>query len=373
MSSERANRCWKLRASRCSCTSQPPCAACHPVAHRRALSAALRHRLRPLQQPRHVLELVVDHRLLAHRQRLEVRPATLDLGALGVAQVADEQAALGLHHEVQPIALRRGHQHRPVGVVAAQRGGHLEPGGQLGVDLDRFVLRQLVGKVAFGVGVVDDVLVHRALGVQQHVLQVAGQLLGLEQLLRVVGLVAQPLVADAVHQHGALAAVDGLGHRLDELLRVALEVVQAVALDQDAADAAPRELGAVLQLGQDVRQLDVVLVEHHHVGALELHRRHAGLADLHARLAPLQPRLADGRRLDHRGDAVADQALVVELHPVCGFVLDAVPQGLELGAVEHRAPHGHLPAFVGVLDLQLARDLAQQLQDLRALRLHFRR
>jgi hypothetical protein len=37
----------------------------------------------------------------------------------------------------------------------------------------------------------------------QHVLQVAGQLLGLEQLLRVEMLVAQALVLDAIHQASA--------------------------------------------------------------------------------------------------------------------------------------------------------------------------
>jgi hypothetical protein len=43
----------------------------------------------------------------------------------------------------------------------------------------------------------------------QHVLEIAGQLFLLEQLLRVDMLVAQLLVLDAIDQSQALAAVDG--------------------------------------------------------------------------------------------------------------------------------------------------------------------
>ena len=70
----------------------------------------------------------------------------------------------------------------------------------------------------------------------QHVLEIAGQFLLLEQLLGVVVLVAEALVLDAVHQGQALGAVDGLGGQLDELLRVALEVVEPAAVGQDAHD-----------------------------------------------------------------------------------------------------------------------------------------
>ena len=86
-------------------------------------------------------------------------------------------------------------------------------------------------------GVVDHLLVDRLLRVREHVLEVAGQLLLLEQLLGVVVLVAEALVLDAVHQGQALAAVDGLGGQLDELLRIALEVVEPPAVGQDAVDA----------------------------------------------------------------------------------------------------------------------------------------
>ena len=65
--------------------------------------------------------------------------------------------------------------------------------------------------------------------------------------------------------------------------------------------------------------------------------------------------LAIGGAFADRLDAVLDQLLVVELHAVGGLVLDAVPQRLELLAVQHGLPGLHLPALVGVLDLQLAR------------------
>ena len=73
-------------------------------------------------------------------------------------------------------------------------------------------------------------------------------------------LVAQALVLDPVHDRQALAAVDGLAGEFDEGLRVALEVVEPSAAGQHAMDGAARELGAVLQLGQHVGQLNVGLV-----------------------------------------------------------------------------------------------------------------
>ena len=104
-------------------------------------------------------------------------------------------------------------------------------------------------------------LVDRLLRVLQHVLQVARQLLLLEQLLGVVIFVADPLVLDAIHHGQALGAVDGFGGQLDELLRVALEVVEPPAVGQDAHEAAAGELGLVLEVGQQVGQLDVGFVE----------------------------------------------------------------------------------------------------------------
>ena len=68
--------------------------------------------------------------IVANCQRVEMRLATFDFGALLVPQVIGKQAALGFHHEVQalvPIALD---QHSPVGVIATQGRRHLEPARQ---------------------------------------------------------------------------------------------------------------------------------------------------------------------------------------------------------------------------------------------------
>ena len=68
-----------------------------------------------------------------------------------------------------------------------------------------------------------------------------------------------------------------------------------------------------------------------------------------------------GRRVAQRVDAALHQLLVVELHAVGGLVLDPVPERLELRAVQHGLPRPHLAALVGVLDLQPAGELAQDL------------
>ncbi len=52
-----------------------------------------------------------------------MRLAAGDLGALFITQVIREQAALGFHHEVQPLGSVFLHQYCPVRVVTAQRRG----------------------------------------------------------------------------------------------------------------------------------------------------------------------------------------------------------------------------------------------------------
>ena len=93
----------------------------------------------------------------------------------------------------------------------------------------------------------------------------------------------------------ALGPVDRLGGQLDELLRVALEVVQPAALGQDAPDAAPGELRLVLQVGQQVGQLDVAFVEATGADAAVSVGVDARLADGEVGLAPVQPGLGDRR------------------------------------------------------------------------------
>ena len=304
---------------------------------------------------------------------MKMRLPAGDLCALLVAQVVGEQAALGLHHEVQSLRSTFLHQYGPVRVIGSQRRGHLEPAWQLGVELNGVVLLQRVGEVALGGGVVDHVLVDGLARVHQHVLQVAGQLFLLEQFLCIDVLIAKLLVLDAVDQGQALAAVDGLGGQLDELLRVALEVVQPPAAAQDGGDAPAGELGAILEVGEQVRQLDVRLVQDDSCRARFLRGLHPCLADGDVGLAPLQPGLGDGRGLSKRIDAVLDQLVIIELHPIGRLVLDAIPQLLELGAEIDALAHGNLLALVGVLDFQTARHLAQHLGDLTALRVELRR
>lgn len=102
-----------------------------------------------------------------------MRLSTLDLGVFLAAEVIGEQAALSLHHEIQPLRAVLVEQDGPVGVVRPQRCRHLEPARQLGVEHHTIVHLQRLGKLPFGVRVVDDVLVNRPLRVQQHIAQVA--------------------------------------------------------------------------------------------------------------------------------------------------------------------------------------------------------
>ena len=65
--------------------------------------------------------------------------------------------------------------------------------------------------------------------------------------------------------------------------------------------------------------------------------------------------------------ALLNQGFVVELHAVGRLVLDAVPQRLELLALKDRLPRLDLLALIGVLDLQLAGELAEDVLHLRKL------
>lgn len=104
----------------------------------------------------------------------------------------------GLDDEVQPVTGRRGHQGSPVRVVASQRSRHLEPIGQIGVHLDRRVFLQLIGKLPLTVGVVQDVLVHGLLGIEQRAVQIpaafthAWMLLALQPNSRASSLMPRP-------------------------------------------------------------------------------------------------------------------------------------------------------------------------------------
>lgn len=109
----------------------------------------------------------------------EVGLTTFELCTLFVSEVIGEEAALGFDHEVEAFGAVFVHQHSPIGIVMAKRSGDAKPTGELGVNLDGFVFFQLLGKGAFGVGLIDNLFVGRLVRVD-HRLEVAGQLFGLE-------------------------------------------------------------------------------------------------------------------------------------------------------------------------------------------------
>ena len=95
----------------------------------------------------------------------------------------------------------------------------------------------------------------------QRVLQIARQLFLLEQLLRIVMVIANPLIANAVNQREPLGAVDRFFGDVDELLRVPLEIGQSAAIREDFNQALSREVGLILKIGQQIGKLNVALVD----------------------------------------------------------------------------------------------------------------
>ena len=86
----------------------------------------------------------------------------------------------------------------PIRAVRPERCRHSEPAGELRVYLHGAVLFELIRKPGLDVGLVDDLLEHR-LGGTEHVPEIPRQLFVFEQLLRIVVILAEPLVLDAVH------------------------------------------------------------------------------------------------------------------------------------------------------------------------------
>jgi len=108
-------------------------------------------------------------------------------------------------------------------------------------------------------------------------------------------LVAEALVFDAVHEREALGAVYGFDDEFDELLRVALKVIQAPAFNENANKGFAGELGFVLKVGEDVGENDVALVERDRGGTRLLDGVDAGAANGEPGFAPLQASIRDGR------------------------------------------------------------------------------
>ena len=74
-----------------------------------------------------------------------------------------------------------------------------------------------------------------------------------------------------------------------------------------------------------------------------------------------------GARILKRPGALRNQSVIVELNPAGGLVLDAVPQFLELGALENRLARAHPLPLIGVLDVEASRQRAQHFGDFGAL------
>lgn len=92
-------------------SDRSPIAASEPLIHRRR-GVSVRS-----QSPRHDIVHGLGNDILrpclADAERLEVSSAAPDLRILGAAEVFDPEASLRFHHEVEPLAVIRGHEDRP--------------------------------------------------------------------------------------------------------------------------------------------------------------------------------------------------------------------------------------------------------------------
>lgn len=58
-----------------------------------------------------------------------------------------------------------------------------------------------------------------------------------------------------------MGTTNRLGRHIDELVRISFEIVQPFAVDHDACQAPARELRFLLEVGEQVGKLELVLVE----------------------------------------------------------------------------------------------------------------
>ena len=137
-------------------------------------------------------------------------------------------------------------------------------------------------------------------------------------------------------------------------MRIPFEVIQTLAVDQGSCNGATCELCLVLQLRQNIRQLDITLFKNDWCRCYGFIRFNPSTANGKVRLSPLESRLRDGWRVLDCLDAGFQQGIVVELHPVSRLVLNAIPEFLELLAVEYRLSGQYLLSFVGVFYFKLA-------------------
>lgn len=105
---------------------------------------------------------------------------------------------------------------------------------------------------------------------------------------------AQALIIDAVHQGQTLATVSDVRRQVNELLRIAPEVIQPATAGQNGGDAAPGELGAVLQIGQQVGQFNIGFIQQDGGSILFFSGLHASLANRNIDLLHCNRALAMG-------------------------------------------------------------------------------
>ena len=120
----------------------------------------------------------------------------------------------------------------------------------------------------------------------------------------------------------------GEGH---ELLGVDAEVTDPVGPLQDRDQGMSRELGFLLQVGDDVGQH---LRRLHHLGIV---LQHAIRVDACAREVHVHPRCDQGEGIDPLHglqpiDGTIDQLRRLEMHPVAGLLVDAGPKLAEIVA-----------------------------------------
>ena len=160
-------------------------------------------------------------------ERAEMCRAAFDLRAFRRAQGVFGDVAFRLDDEVQALfAVVIFHDDSPIGIVRAERRVDLEPIRQLRVELDCLVVLKRLRESLLVVAVVDDVVVERVRAFDHVLLEVAGQLFLLKELLRIKRVVADLRVLDAVDDHALHDVTHDFRDAIHEDLRILAEEVQ---------------------------------------------------------------------------------------------------------------------------------------------------
>ncbi|MGH7330631.1 MAG: hypothetical protein ACREJX_19955, partial [Polyangiaceae bacterium] len=185
----------------------------------------------------------------------------------------------------------------------------------------------------------------------------------IQHLMCVEVIVPEALIFDAADDSGLFTPNEHLRRDFNERLRICREVLQAFALRKHALNGSSSKSSALLEFRKNVGEIDAGLIESDGRCALSFRRLDTRAADREVRDSPLQSRSRNGPCVVQCLDARLDQMLVVKPHSVRSLVLDAVPNCLEVGALQNGAPWFDRPALVGVPDLKTARDLPKHRRD----------